>query len=144
MDRKTFIKTGCIACTSVGLLSALMESCSPVKYTTGNREANGLSLDIKEFDTAKEKHRQYVIVQHPDLQFPVCVYRLDDGRYSALLMRCTHQGAELQVSGDHLTCPAHGSAFNKYGKVMQSPASEDLRSFPVSIVNEKLFIDLRK
>lgn len=106
--------------------------------------ANGLTVDLKEFETRKQGVRSYVIVQHADLQYPICVYRLDGGAYSALLMRCTHQGAELQVAGDQLSCPAHGSTFDKMGKVVQSPASEDLRTFPVSVVNDKLFIDLRK
>jgi Rieske Fe-S protein len=144
MDRKAFIKTGCIACTSVALLSTLIQSCASVKYATGNMEANGLSLDLGEFEAGKKGPRAYVIVTHPDLQYPVCVYRLGDNDYSALLMRCTHQGAELQVAGDQLSCPAHGSTFNKHGKVTQSPAAEDLRTFPVSVAGNKLFIDLRK
>ena len=38
------------------------------------------------------------IVNNPQLKYPICVYRLGDGNYSALLMKCTHQGAELQVT----------------------------------------------
>ncbi len=105
---------------------------------------NGILLDIKEFETAKKDFRPYVIVRHDDLQFPICLYRIDDKNYSALLMRCSHQGAELQVSGDMLTCSAHGSEFDKWGKVMQAPASENLRTFPVSLEGGKIFIDLRK
>jgi nitrite reductase/ring-hydroxylating ferredoxin subunit len=144
MDRKAFIKTGCFACASMGVLSTLIQSCASVKYTMGTMEANGISLDPKEFETGKKGPRSYVIVNHPDIQYPICVYRLDDDKYSALLMRCTHQGAELQVAGDQLSCPAHGSTFNKFGQVTQSPASEELRSFPVTADGGKLFIDLRK
>ncbi len=144
MDRKTFIKAGCLACTSIGLLSTLLESCVSVKYVNGQLSNDGITIDIKEFENAKRGNRQYVIVRHDDLQFPICVYYIAANQYSALLMRCTHQGAELQVSGDTLTCAAHGSEFNKLGKVLQSPATEDLRSFPVTIDGGRLFIDLRK
>jgi nitrite reductase/ring-hydroxylating ferredoxin subunit len=143
MDRSTFIKAGCFACTSVSFLGTVLQSCTSVKYTTGKMNENGLLVDLKEFKT-KKGVRSYVIVRHEDLQYPVCVYRVEENKYNALLMRCTHQGAELQVSGDQLTCPAHGSSFDKSGKVTQAPASTDLRSFPVTIVNEQLFIDLRK
>ena len=143
MDRKTFIKAGCISCVSVGFLSTLIQSCAGVKYTTGNMAGNGLTVGLKEFES-KRGQRPYVIVQHPDLQYPICVYHTGSNNYSALLMRCTHQGAELQVSGDQFTCPAHGSAFSNTGKVLQSPAAEDLRSFPVTVSNDNLFIDLRK
>ena len=144
MERRTFIKAGCMACMSIGFVGTLLESCVSVKYVNGSLGNDGVSLDLKEFENGKKGIRQYVIVRHDDLQFPICVYYIAANQYTALLMRCTHQGAELQVSGDTLTCSAHGSEFDKTGKVLQAPASEDLRSFPVTIDNNKLFIDLRK
>lgn len=144
MDRKTFIKTSCLACTSISLISTLIQSCTSIKYTTGKLNENGLLLDIKEFETAKQGNRSYIIIRNEDLQFPVCVYRIDDANYTALWMRCTHQGAELQAAGDHLTCPAHGSEFDKWGIAVQAPASTPLLRFPVSITGNQLFIDLRK
>jgi len=59
-------------------------------------------------------------------------------------MKCTHQGAELQASGDVLQCPAHGSEFNNKGLVKTGPADTNLRTFPVVVNNNELFIDLRK
>jgi Rieske Fe-S protein len=59
-------------------------------------------------------------------------------------MQCSHQGAELQASGDRLTCPAHGSEFDNKGFAQQGPADQALRSFPTTINGETLFIDLRK
>jgi nitrite reductase/ring-hydroxylating ferredoxin subunit len=144
MERKDFIKTSCIACMGMALGATLLQSCVGTKYAKGTRNENGILLDLKEFETEKKEQRPYVIVRHDDLTFPVCVYRLGDDKYSALLMQCTHQGVELQASGDQLTCPAHGSAFDKMGKVTQSPAGKPLRTFPVTIVNGQLFIDLRK
>ena len=58
-------------------------------------------------------------------------------------MQCAHQGAELQASGDVLTCPAHGSEFNNKGVVTNGPASRNLRTFPVTITDNVLFIDMR-
>jgi nitrite reductase/ring-hydroxylating ferredoxin subunit len=147
MNRKTFIKTSCLACTSIGFMSSILEGCAPTKYTTGTLQENGIMIPLKEFARQKKGQtvlREYVLVRHEDVQFPFCIYRLGDNTYSALLMRCTHQGAELQVSGDRLTCPAHGSEFDNRGKVLQSPAGEDLRRFPVSVIKDQLFIDLRK
>lgn len=143
MNRRRFIKTGCIACTSIGFLSTVIQSCTAVKYSMGTLNENGILIDLKDYEV-KNGVRNYVIVRHDNLQFPICVYKIDDHTFSALLMRCTHQGAELQVAGDQLTCPAHGSEFDKWGKVTQSPAAENLRSFPVSVTGDKLFIDLRK
>ena len=78
------------------------------------------------------------------LKYPICIYRLDEKQYSALWMKCAHQGAELQASGDFLQCPAHGSEFNNKGMVTNGPASTNLKSFPVTVYNNEIFIDLRK
>jgi Rieske Fe-S protein len=58
-------------------------------------------------------------------------------------MRCPHQGAELQVFGDRLQCPAHGSEFNDKGVVKTGPADTNLRTFPVSINKDQLLISLK-
>jgi len=88
--------------------------------------------------------RQYIIVRNEQLEFPIYLYRFSDADYAALWMKCTHKGAELTASGDHLHCPSHGSEFDSKGKVSQGPAEDDLRSFRVFTDNDKIFIDLRK
>ena len=143
MDRKTFIRQSCMACAGMVLGTALLESCMATKYAKGTLNDNGMLVDLKEFDNKKGQH-PYVIVRHDDLLFPICVYRVSETQYSAVLMKCSHQGAELQAAGDQLTCPAHGSEFDKFGKAMQGPATDALRTFPVSRSNGQLFIDLRK
>lgn len=143
MDRKKFIKNSCLLCSSVTFLANALEGCASVKYAACTLNENGLLIDKAEFES-KQGLRPYVIAGHDSLQFPICIYRINEDTYSALLMQCTHQGAELQVSGDQLTCPAHGSEFDKWGKVQQSPAGRDLRRFPVSVSGDQLFIDLRK
>jgi nitrite reductase/ring-hydroxylating ferredoxin subunit len=144
MDRKDFIRTGCIACAGFTLLNSVLAGCITSKHTSGSMVENGMSVDLHEFEAKNGSPRSFVIVHHDKLEFPICVYKIDGNKYNALLMRCTHQGAELQVSGDILTCPAHGSEFDKHGKVLQSPAVADLRTFPVTVKDGKLFIDLRK
>ena len=146
MDRRTFVKAGCLACLGITTAASLLESCTAVRYAKAKLNDDGLLVDPKEFETkhkGKLVYRNYVIIHHEELKYPICIYRIDETEYSALLMKCTHQGAELQVSGDQLTCPSHGSEFDKAGIAMQGPATELLRSFPVTMSNGKLFIDLR-
>ena len=91
----------------------------------------------------KTLYRSFIIVRNDALQYPVCVYRVSDNEYSALWMRCTHQGTELQASGDRLQCTAHGSEFDNKGSVKTGPADRSLRSFPVTVSSNQLFIDMR-
>lgn len=127
-------------------MSPVLSGCQSTHYANGTIEPNGLSVPKAEFSYLKKDQpmlRQYIIVRNEKLEFPIYLYRFSDNEYSALLMKCTHQGNEVQASGDHLHCPAHGSEFNNKGVVAQGPAENNLRSFKVSSDNEKIFIDLR-
>lgn len=143
MKRREFIRAGCGACLGGMLLS----SCNTTKFVAGTANDNGILVALSEFLTSsagENKYRQYLIVRNEILRFPICVYRLSETKYSALWMECTHQGAEVQIAGDHLVCPAHGSEFNNTGNVTGGPASNPLRQFPVTLQEDQIFIDLRK
>jgi cytochrome b6-f complex iron-sulfur subunit len=49
---------------------------------------------------------------------------------------------ELNVNGDMLSCPAHGSEFNNKGAVLQGPAERPLKKFPVTTDNENIYIHI--
>ena len=147
MQRREFIKSSCAACLSLTVLSTLVTSCAVTKYVPGNLGRDGLTISKDEFKIKQKggtAYSSFIIVRNESLQFPICVYRFNESEYSALWMKCSHQGAELQVSGDVLQCTAHGSEFNNKGRVTNGPAGVNLRTFPVTISNNELFIDLRK
>jgi Rieske Fe-S protein len=146
MDRREFIRNSCTACLTATVIGSIVTSCNPTKYISGKLGNDGLFIDANEFITTqngKTVHRSFIIVRNDALQYPVCIYRFNDNEYSALWMSCTHQGTELQASGDRLQCVAHGSEFDNKGAVKTGPANRSLRSFPVTISNNQLFIDLR-
>lgn len=146
MDRREFIKNGCTACLSATVIGTALSSCKATKYISGRLGNDGLFIDPNEFVTkqsGKAVHRSFIIIRNDALQYPLCIYRFNDNEYSALWMSCTHQGTELQASGDRLQCTAHGSEFDNKGTVKTGPADKSLRSFPVTVSNNQLFIDLR-
>jgi nitrite reductase/ring-hydroxylating ferredoxin subunit len=143
MERKAFLKTCGFACLSGTAFVTMLESCGSTKIISGTISGSDLVIPASTFFLKENKFRKYVVVQHEKLQYPICLYRFDENKYSALLMRCTHQGTELQVFGDKLECPAHGSAFNNKGVVQNGPASSNLRSFPVIIQHDQINISLK-
>ena len=147
MDRREFIKNSCTACLSLTVLSSLAVSCSATKYVSGVIVEDGINVSKNDF-AVKQKggtaYSSFIIVRNEALQYPICIYRFNEDEYSALWMKCTHQGAELQASGDVLQCSAHGSEFNNRGGVRNGPAGTSLKSFPVTVTNNEIFIDLRK
>jgi len=147
MDRRKFIINSCAACLGATVLPGMLSSCTATRYINGVLGNNGLTVSTDAFRTKKkntEAYHSFIIACHESLQYPVCIYRLSETEYTALWMRCTHQGVELQASGDQLQCPAHGSSFNNRGLVTNGPAGTGLRSFPVTLHNHELFIDMRK
>ncbi|KIC89881.1 Rieske (2Fe-2S) protein [Flavihumibacter sp. ZG627] len=145
MNRKDFILKSCSACIGASTLFALFSSCATTQFANGQLTKDGILIDVKEFELKeKNKHRLYIVVRNEALLFPICVYRFSDTDYAALWMQCAHQGAELNVAGDYLQCPAHGSEYDNRGKVTNGPADRDLRTFPVTLNNNQIFIDLRK
>lgn len=144
MDRKTFIKQCVFACLSTSTAMVLLNSCATQKSITGEIDGSDLIVPLSSFISEKsnELYQKYVIVEHNLLKYPIYVFRFSENEYKAILMQCTHQGAELQAFGDVLQCPAHGSEFDNQGNVQNGPADENLRSFPVQIVNNQLKISL--
>jgi Rieske Fe-S protein len=134
-----------MACIGGGLISTIITSCQPTRYVSGTMEGNGISVLKSEFNYVKDGKtltREFILVNQDKLEFPIYLFRFSETEYSALWMRCTHQGSELQASGDHLYCASHGSEFDNKGNVSQGPAEKNLRSFKVSANNEKIFIEL--
>ena len=125
------------------LLGPLLEGCGSTRMVPGTIAGSDLVLPTTAFLTRSGNYKSYVVVQNDQLKFPICLYRFGTDNYSAVLMRCTHQGAELQVFGDRLQCPAHGSEFDDHGVVKTGPAVTNLRTFPVTIQNNQINISLK-
>ncbi len=144
MDRKEFFKTCGYACLSGVAISTLFTSCNATSHLDLESQNSQLAVNESEFEMVKKgktNYRKYVLVHTTSLPFPICLFR-NDGVYTALLLKCSHQGAELQVFGDRIVCPAHGSEFNKNGGVEEGPAIDSLQSFPTEIKNGQIIISL--
>lgn len=146
MDRRQFVKKTCGLCLGGPLVAGILSSCGSTHYVNGTMEPSGISVPPTEFISSKgtaTTFLPYIIVRNDNLEYPICLYRFSENEYSALLMKCTHQGTELQVFGDQLHCPAHGSEFTNKGQVSQGPAENGLRTFRVFLLQEKILIELK-
>lgn len=145
MVRSEFTKLCGAGCLGLSFFGTILQSCGSTKIINSSIEGDHMIVPVSEFEMIKNekiRYRPYLVAQNNLLKYPICIYRHNANEYSALLMRCTHQGTELQVFGDRLQCPAHGSEFGNKGNVTNGPASTDLRTFPVIIDNNQLKIFL--
>jgi Rieske Fe-S protein len=147
MDRKSFLKNCGMACLGATALVSFLESCGTTKHLNAVIEGSDIVVPLTAFERRKKGGIEYhkaIVVQNELLQDPIGVFRMEDGKlYTAMLMRCTHQGAQLQLFGDKFQCPAHGSEFDGQGQVQQGPAESPLRSFPIVVESQLLRISLK-
>ena len=143
MHRKEFIRTtalGCLACLGV---SILFEGCVAVSYVDVVKDDEKLRIRKSDLLTDEGSLKKVVVTKSTVEGYPVAVYSLGENQYSAVLLRCTHQGSELSVHGDILSCPSHGSEFSKTGEVLQGPAEMNLTSYKVTEDNENIYIHFK-
>ncbi len=143
MLRRTFLEKGCIACAGALLAPALLTSCAGMRPVLGTVEGDDLVLPAGSFNNADGSPKKFVVATHAQLKQPIAVFHGDEVGYRSVLMRCTHKGVELRVSGDRLECSAHGSAFDSSGAVLEGPASSPLRVFPTTEREGRVFISLK-
>ena len=135
-----------MACLGGSLVLSGLQSCAGSKIISGEIVEDDLVIPISAFEnltSSQKKSRNYILVHQNRLQYPIYIYKHSDTEYSAVWMRCTHQGTELTAFGEKLLCSAHGSEFDKNGVVSNGPADQNLRSFPIKLENHHIKISLR-
>ena len=145
MDRKEFITFCGSSCLGLAGLSLFLESCASIHYVQGTVRNNQLQLlrsDFVKLNDSESSYHSFVVVASKYLDYPIVVYRFSEMNYSALLLRCTHQGTELTVHGDLIMCSGHGSEFSNRGDVVQGPADQKLKSYPVTTDERNVYIQL--
>lgn len=64
----------------------------------------------------------------------------DDTGFYALNLICTHLGCTVVVTEDALSCPCHGSRFDRHGRVLSGPADRSLLRMQVEIRGDRVEI----
>lgn len=64
----------------------------------------------------------------------------DGNRYYALSLVCTHLGCTVDVTPGALTCPCHGSVFDRSGRVVRGPADRPLERYEIEDRGELLAV----
>jgi len=135
LDRRNFIKV-CGGASVAAAASGCLPTVQYPQFPIGADKA--MSIPLNAFTPVQP----YVLAHHPESRFPVCVYRLGDGEYSASLLQCRHRPCEVAVKPQSFVCPCHGSRYSHRGELEKGPAEMSLKTYPVRVQGEVVAVTL--
>jgi Rieske Fe-S protein len=142
LDRRQLL-VRCAGACALAVVSPLLGACASLA-TRAVRPVDG--------------RLELALAQHPELAEPggslrllpdgqqeaVYVLAQNDGSFVALSPICTHLGCTVEIEGERLVCPCHGSTYDRAGTVLQGPAERPLSRYRTHVTAERvLVIDLR-
>jgi Rieske Fe-S protein len=134
IDRRTFVAA--CACGMAAILAGCVAMVThPVPVVAGR-----VRLPLASFpDLAKPDGA--IRIQPDAHEDPVYVLA-HGGEFVAVSPICTHRGCTVDVHGERLVCPCHGSTYDREGHVLKGPAERALTRYPVVREGDALVIQV--
>ena len=137
MARREFVAT-CSACAALLLTGCASLVTHPVPLSGGRAR-----VSLAAFPELARPGGTIRIL--PDgMTDPIYVLARDNGEFGALSPICTHRGCTVDVSGDRLVCPCHGSTYDRDGRVLRGPAQRALTRYAVTRSGDDLVIEVQR
>lgn len=137
MDRRGFVGV-----CGGALAGAAITGCASVMVRPVTAVDGRVSLALSDHPELARPNGS-IAIQVAGIPDPLLVLNAGERRYVVLSPICTHRGCTVEVAGDRLECPCHGSQYTREGGVMQGPAERALQRFTAAVSDQRLVIDLR-
>ena len=135
-DRRDFVLTGTAA-----LAIALLPGCASLVTRRVPLENGRVRLSLRQNPELAEPRGSLRLM--PDgWEDPLYLLALDGGGFAALSSICTHRGCTVDLGGSGLSCPCHGSQYDREGRVTRGPAARALTRYPVRTSGDELIIEV--
>jgi cytochrome b6-f complex iron-sulfur subunit len=133
LDRRRFL--GACACAVAG--TALTGGCASLALRHVTPVDGRLLLPLLQHPELTETGGSLAVLPEGQ-ETPVFILALGGRRFAALSPICTHLGCTVEIQGERLVCPCHGSTYDREGRVLRGPAEDALRSYPVRVTPDEV------
>ncbi len=130
MRRRDFVTL-----TGAALATAALPGCASFVVTPVTPVNGEIRLVLRDYPQLGSAEG-YLKLRPAGSEDLVYVLASANGEYAALSSVCTHLQCTVNIEGAELRCPCHGSTFDRGGAVLQGPAMQPLRRFPVTVSSE--------
>lgn len=141
MERRKFLKDGCLFCFAIsgsaGIIS-ILESCSNYPIYKTKTESRKVLVPLSQFELSN-----VVIASASDYPDDIALFKIGEGKYRAILMKCTHADNPVQFNGDKFRCNLHGSVFNRSGSVEKGPAEKPLIELVTTVDDKTVLVSIK-
>lgn len=135
LDRRAFVAACAIACGGALLTGCVSMVTHPVPVSGGR-----VRIPLAKYPELS-RPAGAIKVQPEGQQDPIYVLATATG-FTAVSPICTHRGCTVDVSGERLVCPCHGSTYDRDGRVLKGPAQRPLQRFNISRAGGELVLEL--
>jgi len=116
--------------TAAAFLLPTLPGCSPAASVYKTSVSPEKFISVPELLFLKSGDVQ--IIRPEGWIYDIALQKKDDGKFFALLLRCTHMDNQLSQDSGGYICHLHGSRFNTNGEVIKGPAERNLESLPAA------------
>lgn len=124
-----------IALAAGGCAALALPGCASVMATRFPTSGGQVRIPLASYPQLAQPGEHLVLLPEGSAS-PIYLFALEGGRYIALSSVCTHLGCIVEVEGERLVCPCHGSTYERSGQVVRGPAENPLRAIPLTVAGD--------
>ena len=134
LRRREFL--GLCACVAAG---SVLGACASVLVRQVPVSNGRVELPLVQYPELGQAGAALQILPEGQTQ-PLIVIVDAEGKHSVISSECTHKGCTVEVQGERIVCPCHGSTYDRKGDVLKGPAQRSLRRYPSRLTSDGVLI----
>ena len=134
LARREFL--GLCACVAAG---SMLGACASVLVRQVPVANGRVELPLVQYPELSQAGAALQIL--PDGQKQPLIVIIDaNGKHSVISSECTHKGCTVEVQGERIVCPCHGSTYDRKGDVLKGPAQRSLQRYQSRLTSDGVLI----